>query len=329
MDVTPSIEGSDKKGRKTDLKRVKKPLLIGKGKKRAFDLSMNDDSDDDERGSTAMNGANETNGLGYDEGALLNDDESLQISPENESQSGDNDLHLEKKRKGSKLVTSQGDANEMKPPPRPKGRPSAKPSAAKPSAAKPSAAKPSAAKPSTAKPSAAKPSAAKTSAAKPEPAQMENGRFKSRSVFTARSETPAGDNGAVLMKTGRTSIKPVAFWRNERVVYGDGNLEGQVLTLPGIKEVIRTDEIEVPWPKKPTSRRSRPKREQEDKEREPWEIETGIMRARVMQWDPVIGRYDEDNTDETGKHSISYSRKYINGSGRSCICCRSHRNARH
>lgn len=393
IEVTPSIEGSDKKGRKSDLKRVKKPLLNGKGRKRVFDLSMNDESDEDERYSIVMNGDNETNGVGFDESAL-NDVPLLggsdventvaklevftEITPvtkkragrppkvapkapdshasivgqkqgrgrpskkaKNESQpdtiidpqeesstvaapvkEAEEAVTVEKaevaapveeteeaapveteeaapgeeaeeavpveevenaingKRKGSKPLT-QGNANtKMKPPPRPKAKPAAKP------------------------------------AAKLKPTATENGRSKSRSIFTARSETPAGDNGAVLMKTGRTSIKPLAFWRNERVVFGDGNLKGNVLTLPGIKEVIRTEEIEVPQPRRSTYRRPRPKGDQDqeqgvedEEERAIWEIDSGIVRAQVMQWDPLIGRYDEENTEETGKCSISFSKK--------------------
>ena len=102
------------------------------------------------------------------------------------------------------------------------------------------------------------------------------------------------------------------FWQGERIVYGDGKKEGAVVTLPGIKEIIRIDEI--PRPKRPTSGRRRPKRqvkdepekeeeEEEEDEREPWETETGSVRAQVMQWDHVIGKYDEENTEETGKHS--------------------------
>ena len=130
----------------------------------------------------------------------------------------------------------------------------------------------------------------------------------SRSLYISRSETPAEDSGARVTRAGRTSVKPIAFWRGERIVYGDASLDGSILTLPAIKEVIRTDEIAAPRPKRPTGRRyrARPRSEggQEEEDdydaREPWEQETGIMRAQVMQWDPMTGRYDEDNTEETG-----------------------------
>lgn len=133
-------------------------------------------------------------------------------------------------------------------------------------------------------------------------------RPNSRSTYTERHETPA-DNGARRTRAGRTIVGPVAFWRGERIVYGDGNIDGSILTLPGIKEIIRTEEVEIPRPhKRPAYRRSKPKRQPEDveekeeevDEREPWETETGTVRAQVMQWDHMTGKYDEDNTEETG-----------------------------
>lgn len=135
-----------------------------------------------------------------------------------------------------------------------------------------------------------------------------NGRPQGRSLQILRSETPADDSGARMTRSGRTSVKPMAFWRNERIIYGEGKKEGQLLTLPGITEVIRTDEVEIPRPKRPAYRRARPRErhqledlvEEEDEEREDWETETGIVRAQVMQWDSMNGRGNEWETEETG-----------------------------
>lgn len=135
------------------------------------------------------------------------------------------------------------------------------------------------------------------------------GRPKARSLYVLRSETPADDSGARVLRSGRTSVKPMAFWRNERIVYGDRTSEGSMMVLPGIKEVIRTEEVEQPRPKRPPGRRtgSRKKRQlddldEEDEDQEPWEAEeTPIMRGDIIQWDPTIGKGNEDLIEETGQ----------------------------
>lgn len=69
-ELTLSINDSDMKGRKPDIKHMKKLQVNGKGKKRAFDLSMASESDEDERNSTIISVANETNGDGFDESEI-------------------------------------------------------------------------------------------------------------------------------------------------------------------------------------------------------------------------------------------------------------------
>ncbi|KAL9122815.1 MAG: hypothetical protein Q9187_000625 [Circinaria calcarea] len=131
-----------------------------------------------------------------------------------------------------------------------------------------------------------------------------------RSLFLLRSETPAEDNGARITKSGRTSVKPLAFWRNERFVFGDVNLEGKNLLLPAIKEVIRTEEIVDPRPKVKRSagrralvlkrRRLEDLEEEEDEtDQEPWELGEGVLQAEVIQWDPTSRRGDEEQIEET------------------------------
>ena len=140
-------------------------------------------------------------------------------------------------------------------------------------------------------------------------------RPKARSLYVLRSETPADDSGARVLRSGRTSVKPMAFWRNERIVYGDGNIDGSTLVLPGIKEVIRTEEVEQPRPKRATGRRpgSRRKRqledvEEEDEDQEPWEMEeVPIKHGEVMQWDPEIGKGNEDLMEESGQFNSPWN----------------------
>ena len=131
---------------------------------------------------------------------------------------------------------------------------------------------------------------------------------RSRHVYIPRSETPANDSGALTTRSGRTSIKPLASWRGEKIIFGS---RPDYSSLPGIAEVLRTDEIIEPRRKQSTYRRkTRPRAQAQledlqeaDEELEPWETETGIVQARVMGWDPATGNagiYDEENTVEAG-----------------------------
>ena len=141
----------------------------------------------------------------------------------------------------------------------------------------------------------------------------------SSSYIVQRSETPATDSGAFTTRSGRTSIKPLATWRGEKAIFGQ---RPSMDTLGGIQEVVRTDEVMAP-PKRINRGYRGPRRaragtaqslrdiEEEDEELEQWEIEAGIQQAMVMQWNPEIGKYDEDNTEQLGmpctsSHSFSH-----------------------
>ncbi|KAL8841760.1 MAG: hypothetical protein Q9170_000793 [Blastenia crenularia] len=128
----------------------------------------------------------------------------------------------------------------------------------------------------------------------------------SKSRFITRSETP-GDELHSKTRVGRNIVKPLAWWRGESAVFGEGHLvEGQIV-LPSIKEVIRTEEIYEPRPRRTPGqpRRRRPKRpatlddipEDEEDEAEYWETEAGVMQASVMLWDPEVGRGDEESKE--------------------------------
>ncbi|KAL9104878.1 MAG: hypothetical protein Q9163_000195 [Psora crenata] len=128
---------------------------------------------------------------------------------------------------------------------------------------------------------------------------------RSGAYTVARNETPATDGGAFTTRSGRTSIKPLASWRGEKAIFGPRPSRD---ILPGIQEVVRTDEV-MPPPRKrvggfrPAKRRPRSQQvleeiEEEEEEVEPWEAETGILHAMVMQWNPNIGRYDEENIEQ-------------------------------
>ena len=139
-------------------------------------------------------------------------------------------------------------------------------------------------------------------------------RPRSRGLTISRSGTPAEDDGARVLKSGRTSVKPIAFWRNERIVYGDSNLDGKDLILPGIEEIIRTEEIIVPRPKQAYRRHgsksnTRPlaEVEEEDEDQEEWEIDPGYLRSEVMQWDPELERGIDEDPEEIGAHTVRLS----------------------
>lgn len=343
-ELTPSIEGSKLEVRSSQLKRVTKGRLNGRGVKRPFNLSLDDDEDDDEPAPTASslptappvpaanfddsqnslappraklgrgrplklrkaeNHVKDVVELAAEQTEAVDEEPPIQIEEdvgdleqaaeeevgqEDEEQAGEGGEEQEavresedvqasrKTRRGRPLATSRKDHNaKMKPPPPPKG---------------------------------------KSAQNKQKTVPNHLNKPSSRSVYVSRSETPAQDSGARTTRAGRNVLKPVAFWRGERIVYGDGLLEGSILTLPGIKEVIRTEEVAAPRPKRPTYRRPKPssrvkeaqgdeeEEEEEEDEREAWETEAGIVRAQVLQWDQITGRYDEENTEEAGMLSM-------------------------
>ena len=330
-DLTPSVEASELEGQSSQLKRVKKAQLNGRGVKRPFNLSLDDDDDDTALSASPLPTAPPLPLAGSDHaqispapprakpgrgrppkvpksGSFVTDvvgsateqpkatNEELPIQMEDEIENLEQEPEQEaekvdreddepaaevadageptKKRRGRKAALARKDENnKMKPPPKPKMKPAPR---------------------------------------KPQTVSKQLNKSSSRSLYVSRSETPAQDSGARTTRAGRNVLKPVAYWRGERIVYGDGLLEGSTLTLPGIKEVIRTEEVAAPKPKRSGYRRSRPKpraeggqeveeEEEEEEEREPWETEAGIVRAQVLQWDSISGRYDEENTEEAGK----------------------------
>ncbi|KAI9863899.1 MAG: hypothetical protein M1813_003551 [Trichoglossum hirsutum] len=138
---------------------------------------------------------------------------------------------------------------------------------------------------------------------KKDPQNPQNPALKPRSLYITRRETPTED-GALRTRSGRTSVRPCAYWRNERIVYGEGdNREGEGYLLPTIKEVIRTEEVEQQ--SKRARRRGanagRKKRthteesgseddDDDDDELEAWEVDPGIVTGEVERWDDELER---------------------------------------
>ena len=134
-----------------------------------------------------------------------------------------------------------------------------------------------------------------------------------KSLYILRRETPA-DDSAVHTRSGRVSVKPLAYWRNERCVYGGspggvGLSEGARFPLNSIKEIIRTEEVDNGRSRSPSKSRRKGKKgkgksrsgtfendvdcdsdsgadgEWTDPDAEEWEASSGIYRGGVSIWD--------------------------------------------
>lgn len=121
-----------------------------------------------------------------------------------------------------------------------------------------------------------------------------SGPLKGRSLYILKREDPSSSE-TTHTRSGRVSVRPLAYWRNERCVYGDGEAsEGQRYPLSTIKEVIRTEELEPVKPKK-RSRKGKSKKQKDessdedeiDDDADLWEKETGVLHGYVSKWDPV------------------------------------------
>ncbi|KAG8160465.1 hypothetical protein KVR01_010001 [Diaporthe batatas] len=116
---------------------------------------------------------------------------------------------------------------------------------------------------------------------------------KSRGLMISRRETPGG----LTTRSGRASIRPIQYWKNERVeldddeVFDDGK---QNFRLPRIKEIVRYDEPEVEQ-KKSRRKAGRPAAgkkgksrdyDSEEDELEPWEENADSISGEVVVWQP-------------------------------------------
>ena len=131
-----------------------------------------------------------------------------------------------------------------------------------------------------------------------------------KSLYILRRETPA-DDSAVHTRSGRVSVKPLAYWRNERCVYGGSpggaNLaDGARFPLNSIKEIIRTEEVGHSRSRSPSKTKGKGKKgkgkaravhdeefesdsdfdeAREDPDAEDWETSSGTYRGDVSIWD--------------------------------------------
>ena len=129
------------------------------------------------------------------------------------------------------------------------------------------------------------------------------GPLKGRGLYILKREAPSNEK-ATHTRSGRVSVRPLAYWRNERCIYGDGEAEvGQRFPLSTIKEIIRTEESlpekkGVGKRKSKKSKSARNKEEESDDESEdqadPWEKEDGVLHGYVRKWDDAQTGKDEE-----------------------------------
>lgn len=128
-----------------------------------------------------------------------------------------------------------------------------------------------------------------------------------KSLYILRRETPA-DESVTHTRSGRVSVKPLAYWRNERCVYGGSPSAAQLadgarFPLNSIKEIVRTDEVDLGTKKrggvggKKGKGKTKKRAEESDSDSdmdepsvdpnaEEWELERGIFRGKTSVWDP-------------------------------------------
>ncbi|KAJ5765542.1 hypothetical protein N7520_005101 [Penicillium odoratum] len=138
-----------------------------------------------------------------------------------------------------------------------------------------------------------------------------SGPLKGRSLYILKRENPT-DQSATHTRSGRTSIRPLAYWRNERCVYGDGETEeGHRFPLSTIKEIVRTEELEPERLKKGkrAGRKSKSKKQaeessdDEDEHLDVWEKESGVLHGFIPRWDPK----SQTSTKEEDVIDIAYA----------------------
>jgi len=147
-----------------------------------------------------------------------------------------------------------------------------------------------------------------------------------RGLFIFRRETPMMENaGFKQTRSGRNSIKPLAYWKNERIEYDEEEIipdhHGTNIILPSIREVVRVDEVEQPSKlrakkaSKPKKRAAEPDSDEEDEEAEPWESEPGRIFGGVRLWDEEdnLGMQATEREEEIALSSAAIITREIKG----------------
>jgi centromere protein C len=125
-------------------------------------------------------------------------------------------------------------------------------------------------------------------------------------------------------RSGRSSIKPLAYWKNEKVEFSENVVEDNFgrFNLWRIKEVVRADALEEPKrvrskskAPKTKKRAAEPESEEEDDDTEPWELDPGRVWGDIRNWDPEdqTGSLAEETQEELALSSAAIITRDIAG----------------
>lgn len=140
-------------------------------------------------------------------------------------------------------------------------------------------------------------------------------------LMTVRRETPMEGTGFKQTRSGRNSIRPLAYWKNERAEYSEDEVEDLIgkFLVPTIKGVVRVDEVADTKKRIKRSKSSKPKKRleesEDDEDAEPWEAEPGRMYGDVVIWDPEdpSGEKSEEREEELALSSAAIITRDIAG----------------
>jgi centromere protein C len=122
-----------------------------------------------------------------------------------------------------------------------------------------------------------------------------------RSLYILRRETPA-DEGVTHTRSGRVSVKPLAYWRNERCVYGNspsgaGLADGARFPLNSIKEIVRSEQVDSPIRKKTKRGRKNKHKSAKGKGKARTKDETGEGTEESYEHDEDHGHSSDSSFD--------------------------------
>lgn len=145
------------------------------------------------------------------------------------------------------------------------------------------------------------------------------GPLKARSLHILKREVPTEDSSN-RTRSGRVSIRPLAFWKNEKCVFGDEEaVEGQRYPLSTIKEVHRTEELEPERKRAKKNKRQYSKKskkskdiesenEDDDEDADAWEKEgAGVLHGYIRRWNPATQTAVEGDDEVLGKSCSWFS----------------------
>lgn len=157
------------------------------------------------------------------------------------------------------------------------------------------------------------------------PVQIQHGppRPRQKGLCILRREPP-GLGTFATTRSGRASVKPVAYWKNESVVYGeDETADGdESFLLPTLKEVIRVEDVEERKSRNgkkraPKARKREEEHEEEEEEiSELWESEPGRIYGNIRTWNPEdpVGAESSEREDEIAFSNAAIMTREIPGS---------------